>query len=117
MSTPALRSIREYWPHSHITVTGLPRAQQILAGSPRFDRFELYDREGRDGGLIGRGRYIRRLRKENYDLGILMPNSFSSGWLFWRAGVKRRLGTVYGGRKFMVTDRFHRLTACFSTRC
>ncbi|MEN8150090.1 MAG: lipopolysaccharide heptosyltransferase II [Planctomycetota bacterium] len=106
MCTPALRSIREFWPDSEITVMGLPTGEKILAGSPRFDRFETYRRNGPDGGLFGRGRIIRRLRKERFDLGILMPNSFSSGWLFWRAGVKRRLGTTYGGRNFTITDAY-----------
>ena len=70
------------------------------------DHFEVYRRNGADSGFFGRGRIIRRLSKQRFDLGILMPNSFSSGWLFWRAGVARRLGTTYGGRKFMITDSF-----------
>jgi heptosyltransferase-2 len=106
MATPALRAIRDKWPNSEITAFCLPTGEKILRGSPRIDRFDVYHRNGKDGGLFGRGRAIRRLKKHGYDLGILMPNSFSSGWLFWRAGIKKRVGTVYGGRKFMITDPF-----------
>ena len=33
-----------------------------------------------------------RLKRENFDLGILLTNSFSSAWHFFRGRVKKRLG-------------------------
>lgn len=106
MATPALRAIRDKWPRAEITAFTLPAGEKVLRGSPRIDRFEIYDRHGRDGGLFGRGRAIRRLKAHGYDLGILLPNSISSAWLFWRAKIPRRLGADLGGRKKLLTDRY-----------
>lgn len=106
MATPALRSIRRHWPEAELTAMCLPSGAKILAGNPHVDRIETYGRNGRDGGLFGRGRMIRRLRRHGHDLGILLPNSFSSAWIFWRAKIPERVGTAYARPNFLVTERF-----------
>ncbi len=106
MATPALRALREHWPRAELTALCLPSGMRILRGSPRLDRIEVYDRKGKDSGFFGRRRMIRRLKEQNHDLAIMLPNSFSSAHLFWKAGIPHRLGTDYGKRGFMLTERF-----------
>jgi heptosyltransferase-2 len=106
MATPALRAMRERWPKAEITTMCLPSGEAILRGSPRIDRFEVYDRRGKDRGPFGRGRVIRRLREAGFDHAVALPNSFSSAWIFKRARIPRRLGTDYGKRGWLLTDRF-----------
>lgn len=106
MATPALRAVRETWPRAEVTALCLPSGEKILRGSPRLDRIEVYDRQGRDSGFFGMGRLARRLRQQNHDLAITLPNSFSSALLFWRANIPHRLGTDYGKRGFLLTERY-----------
>ena len=40
-----------------------------------------------------------------WDLGLCLPNSFSSAWLFVRAGVRWRRGYATDGRGFLLHDR------------
>lgn len=40
-----------------------------------------------------------------WDLGICLPNSFSSAWLLKRAGVRERRGYSADGRGFLLTER------------
>ena len=40
-----------------------------------------------------------------WDLGICLPNSFSSAWLFARAGVRWRRGYAADGRSFLLHDK------------
>jgi heptosyltransferase II len=48
----------------------------------------------------------RALRaKGPWDLGICLPNSFSSAWMFARAGVRRRRGYVADGRGFLLHEK------------
>lgn len=42
--------------------------------------------------------------KGSWDIGICLPNSFSSAWLFFRAGVHLRRGYRSEGRGFLLTD-------------
>ncbi|MCU0726899.1 MAG: lipopolysaccharide heptosyltransferase II [Planctomycetes bacterium] len=106
MATPALRAIRAHHADAEITVLGLPSGEKILRGSPRHQRCEVYDREGKDRGFFGMGRVAKRLRAHGFDLAVCLPNSFSSAYIFWRAKATRRLGTDYGKRGWMLTDRF-----------
>ena len=61
MATPAVRAVRDRWPEAELTALCLPTGEKILRGSPRVDRFEVYDRGGRDRGLFGMHGLIRRL--------------------------------------------------------
>jgi heptosyltransferase-2 len=106
MATPALRAVRQCWPQAEITVLCLPSGEEILRGSPCIDRFEVYARKGGDRGIHGRRRVIRQLRENRHDLAIALPNSFSSAWIFFRARIPRRLGTAYGKRGWLLTDRY-----------
>jgi len=66
----------------------LPKAgKSFLAGAKNM---EMLARE-----LRSRGRW---------DLGISLPNSFSSAWLLFRAGAKRRRGYFNDGRALLLTE-------------
>jgi heptosyltransferase II len=41
-------------------------------------------------------------KKGPFDLGIILPNSFSAAWMFYRAGVKRVIGYATDARGFLL---------------
>jgi heptosyltransferase-2 len=105
MATPSLRALREHFAGSEITLLLKPTLAGILAGAPWYDRIlplRIYGEDRRWGRL---GRAAAALRRETYDLGILLPNSFGSAWMLRRAGVRRRLGYALNGRGWLLTDR------------
>lgn len=105
MATPALRALREGFPRAEITLLVKPPLVEVLAGAPWYDRIlplEIYGGHRRWGRL---GRAARALRPEAFDLGVVLPNSFSAAWILWRAGVRRRLGYARNGRSLLLTDR------------
>ncbi len=46
----------------------------------------------------------RRLRRERFDLAILLPNSFESAAVVWLGGAKRIVGYARDGRSFLLSD-------------
>ena len=44
MTTPAVRTIRENYPHAEITLLALPWVSDVFAASPRVDHIFLYER-------------------------------------------------------------------------
>ncbi len=106
MATPAFRCIREQFPNAKITIVLKPYVKLILKDAPWFDDFVEY---GSNLKPVGKGcvkywRMLNKLRREEYDLGFIFPNSFSSAFMFRFAGVKKRLGYLRDSRGWLLTD-------------
>lgn len=96
MATPVLSDLRNRFPASEITAMCSRPLSDLLLFDPAVDRVKRFSRAG---NLVQ-----EKWRMEKYDLGVLLTNSFSSAWQFWRAKIERRLG--YGGhwRSMLLTD-------------
>jgi heptosyltransferase-2 len=105
MATPALRSLRAGFPDAEITLLLKPSLAEVIEGLPWHDRvvpLHVYGPHRRPGALL---RAAAALRREGYDLGVLLPNSFSSAWILRLAGVRRILGYARNARSLLLTDR------------
>ena len=107
MTTPALMAVRETYPKARITLLANPLVGQLLQGHPAIDRVLIFDRKGADHGLAGRLRLARRLAAEQFDLAVILPNSFDSALIPWLARIPQRWGKASDGRSLLLTQRFH----------
>jgi len=104
MATPVLADIRARWPEANITAMCQAGVAPLLAQDPHID--ELYAFHKPSGWLHRQPRrnIIKALRDGQYDLGILLTNSLSSAWWFWRGQVKRRVGFAAQMRSPLLSD-------------
>ena len=100
MATPAFRALRENYPAAHLALVLKPYVQPILHGAPWFN--ELVPYEGR--GLGNFWRLVRRLRRERFDLAVILPNSFRSALEAYLGGARRRFGYDRRYRGILLTD-------------
>ena len=102
MATPFLRALRQLFPVARISCLGKTLVQPVLTGLPLIDATLFYatDRAGR----INYSQTAAALRKQKFDLAVILPNSFRSAFLAWRAGIPRRLGYNRDGRRLLLTD-------------
>lgn len=107
MTTPALSAIRQTWPTAEIVLLANPLVSQLFIADPRVDRVLSFNRQGAEKGVMGRLRLAHRLRKERFDLAILLPNSFDSALVPWMAGIPVRLGKASDGRSLLLSGRYH----------
>lgn len=97
MATPILQDLKEHWPHAHLTALCQGSAGQLLAGNPFVDEVLSFQKQDKKT-------LLQSLKKNPFDLGILLTNSFSSAWMLWRGNIKKRLGYTSDARSFFLTD-------------
>ena len=104
MATPTLRAIRDQYPNAEIVAVMRPYVAEVLEGLELVDRNLLYNPRGKDRSQRGLP-FIQKLRREQFDVALLLPNSIRTGWLAFISGAKRRIGFSRDGRGLLLTDR------------
>lgn len=100
MCTPTLAALRETYPRARITYLLKPYVRRIIEGLGTYDNLVNYEA----GGFFGMEKMAHKLRQETYDLALVYPNSFSSAYVPWRAGIPRRVGYATDLRRWLLTD-------------
>jgi heptosyltransferase-2 len=110
MATPALRAVRREYADSEIVAILRPYVADVLEGLDLFDRRMVHDPRLRSGlrGTHAQAawgpQFGARLRREQFDLALLLTNTFRSGFWSWISGIKRRVGFDQRLRGWLLTD-------------
>lgn len=100
MATPGFRALRAGFPDARIALQLRPSQLPLLAGAPWFD--ELLPLRSGGGRGLGPLREGLALRSRRFDLGICLPDSFSSALLMRAAGVRHVVGYARDARRFLL---------------
>jgi heptosyltransferase-2 len=95
LSLPALRDVRRLFPEARLEVLARPWVADLYRAVPEVD------------GVIeshGHRADVSALR-DRFDLTLLLPNSFASALVVWRAGIPERWGYATDGRGLLLTRR------------
>jgi heptosyltransferase-2 len=108
LAFPFFYHLRRAYPQAHIATVCVPWVSDlqfktlvdevIMLERPRpgaggWEKFKQLDRQARSIG-----------ERREWDLGISLPNSFSSAWLLYRAKAKQRRGYRFEGRGLLLND-------------
>ena len=91
MATPLLQDVKSKWPNAHLTAMCQSNVAPLLQNNPFIDEIYSYTKPS---AWIPRWHHtavIKALQLGKYDLGILLPHSFSARWWFWRGQVANRI--------------------------
>lgn len=102
MATPILTDLRHHWPEAKITTLCQGTLSTVIQEDPHIDHHLNFKRPK---GWLGRQTHqeiIDPLKKGGFDLGILMTNSFSSAYWFWRGDVQNRIGYATHKRSLLL---------------
>ncbi|GIX40778.1 MAG: ADP-heptose--LPS heptosyltransferase II [Leptospiraceae bacterium] len=91
LTTPMLKTLKQYFPDSHISVLVKPEAKQILEPLSFVDEVLIIDKSGKHK-FLGMFQIIQQIRKKKFDI-ILSPHqSFRTGLIVFFSGVPIRIG-------------------------
>jgi heptosyltransferase-2 len=96
MATPGFRALRSGFRKARLTLHLRAELLPLVSGAPWFDEVLPLDSYGR--GAAALIREARSLRARRFDLGICLPDSFSSALLMRLGGVRRIVGYRRNGR-------------------
>lgn len=100
MATPGLRALRAGRPGAHIAVQVKPALAPLLHGAPWIDELLPLASAGR--GVAALVREGLALRGRRFELGLCLPDSFSSALLMRCAGVGQVIGYATQGRGLLL---------------
>ena len=104
MALPAVNVIKRSFPHIHLSLLGKRSVNLLYRYGRRVDRvIDLNLPEGK-ARLTAIKSFSRNLRQYRFDLGLVLPKSFSSALIFRLGGVKTRVGYRSELRSFLLTD-------------
>jgi heptosyltransferase-2 len=101
LAIPALKAIREKFPAAEITLLVRPWVAGLFSSAPYVDRVWSVSKPTTLKNWV---RIMRDIRERNFDVGLLLPNSFESALMMFLGGVRQRIGYGTDGRGWMLTD-------------
>jgi len=104
MATPTLRALRDLYQEARIFGVLKPGLTDLLYGNPNVDELLPCDHRSKDAAHHP-WNVVKRMRRERFDVGVLLTNSLRSALLAWAAKVKRRVGYARDGRSLLLHDR------------
>src|SRR5262245_52526460 len=103
MATPTFRALRRGFPSARIVGLMRPVIADVLQGLPCFDDVVRWQPKGR-WPTQRTWPVMRVLRRERFDLAVLLTNSFHTAGVAWLSGAKRRVGYRRDGRGWLLTN-------------
>ena len=103
MALPLLADLRRAWPHAEIVVAARRAVAPLFAMVPGVSGTLPLDGGGGRQAIGASKRNAALLRSGNFDAALLLPNSFLSAWIAWRAGIMQRWGFARDMRTRLLT--------------
>ena len=100
MARPLLHELARRFPGAERSGIGPAAILELLGADRVLENSEAWDA----ADPAPRRETLNRLRAWKPDLALVLPPSFSSAWLAWSSGARRRVGFAHEGRSVLLTD-------------
>jgi len=104
LSTPVIKALRQQFPQCYISMMVSPYTKDVLEGNPDLDEVITFDKDAKNKGWWATLKFAGFLRKNKFDLAIVLHPTSRMHLLIFLAGIPKRLG--YDRKlKSLLTDR------------
>ncbi|MGH9146967.1 MAG: lipopolysaccharide heptosyltransferase II [Vicinamibacterales bacterium] len=102
MALPAIADVRRHFSEATLALAARSGLAPLFESVPGVDVVVRLESSGK-----ARARWradAQALRAQQFDLAILLPNSFYSAWIVWQAGIRERWGYRSDFRRVLLTE-------------
>ena len=92
LSTPVIKAVRDVCPDGYIAFMARRYTKDILEGNPYLDEVIVYDKTGRERGLVRNLSFIRSLRRKKFDIALILHPTKRTHLLVSLAGIPETVG-------------------------
>jgi heptosyltransferase-2 len=103
MALPAIADLRRAFPTAAMIVAARASVAAVFRLAGGIDDVLTLEWQGKRGHGAAFRADVARMRAAGCDTAVLLPNSFASAWLAWRAGVPQRWGYAGDLRSWLLT--------------
>ncbi|MCK9572133.1 MAG: lipopolysaccharide heptosyltransferase II [Candidatus Omnitrophica bacterium] len=108
LSTPVISALRRQYPNAYIAMLVSGGVKEALEANQDLDRLFILDKGAKDRSLAESFSLIGEIKKEKFDLAIILHPTIRVHLIVFLAGVTKRLG--YSRKApFLLTDRIAHL--------
>jgi heptosyltransferase-2 len=109
MALPLIADVRRCWPETIVVIAARPPVAPLFALVPAVNETVVLDAASSWRAASRTSSSVQRLAAGAFDAALLLPNSFQSAALVWRAGIPERWGFATDLRGSMLTKRIPRM--------
>ena len=102
LALPMINETREAYPGATLTILVPEKLGELFENNQAIDRLIKFPGQHAHG-LAGVFKLREFIKDEEFDIGYILPPSFSSASVFKLSGVKERIGYVADGRRLLLT--------------
>jgi heptosyltransferase-2 len=92
LSTPVIKALRDAYPYAYIAAMIRPYTRVVLEGNPYLDELVIYDKDGKEKSWAGSLRFAWKLRKQRFDVAVILNPSNRGNLIPFLAGIPARVG-------------------------
>jgi heptosyltransferase-2 len=100
LGVPAIKAVRTLFPDAKITLLVRPWVAGVFGAATFVDT--VWSRPKTEG-LGGWVQLAKEIRQRDFDLALLLPNSFEAALAAWIGGIPQRIGYATDGRGLLLT--------------
>ncbi|MBI5748260.1 MAG: lipopolysaccharide heptosyltransferase II [Nitrospinae bacterium] len=103
LSIPSISLVREIFPSAHISILIKSNLSPLFDGNPDINEIISFNPDLMS--VTEKLKFYRGLKEKNFDLAILLTNSFESALFIYLAGIKERIGYNKDMRGIFLTEK------------
>ncbi len=106
MAVGFMQALQQLYPDALISVITKKGLQELMDHIPNLQNIFVFNKKDYKG-LPGLWRFGKKIKKtEKFDLFFCLPDSFSSAFMGWASGAKKRIGFKNDFRNFLLTNAY-----------